>query len=104
MSPLGGVVFVPGKGRQKGPLAGWCTVASYAMATSRRQPLKKWRYVTDKAHSHSPLGNQVEDWAPPLCRRWGGEKEVCGKGIVGPRRYSASSGRINVQGDRKSFV
>lgn len=36
----GGFVFVPGKGRQKGPLAGWCTVASYAMATSRRQPLK----------------------------------------------------------------
>lgn len=35
---------------------------------------KKWCYVTGKAHSHSPSGSQVEDWAPPLCRRWGGVK------------------------------
>lgn len=74
VSPSGGIAFMPGKGRDKGPPSGWCTVASYAMATSRRQRLKKWRYVTVKAHSHSPLGNQVEDWAPPLCRCWGYEK------------------------------
>lgn len=67
-------MFVPGKGREKGPPAGRCTVASYAMAPSRRQRLKKWRYVTGKAHSHSPPGSQVEDWAPPLCRCWGGVK------------------------------
>lgn len=67
-------MFVAGKGREKGPLAGGCTVAGYAMATSRRQRLKKWRYVTGEAHSHSPSGSQVEDWAPPLCPCRGGVK------------------------------
>lgn len=53
--------YLSAKGREKGPwLSGAQELAGYAMAPNRRRRLKK-AYITDKAHSHSPLGSQVEN-------------------------------------------
>jgi len=74
-------------------------LVGYAISPSRSQQLKKWCYITDKAHSHSPLGSQVEsrvlshwrkrgEWEKrALCGCYGirgewqkeKEEEVCGK-------------------------
>lgn len=80
-----------GKGSEKGPPTGRCTVASYAMAMSGRQRLKKWRYITGKAHSQ-PVGQPSGRLGTAIVSALGGCKKrrvgkvQSGRGGILPRR------------------